>query len=149
MVYILEDDINHSNIWNHLFSIRDNGGITIGTVLQLFRPKPHEDIISDGVPSIVTRIPVVIMKQPTEMLEVQINYAIKGGDSMSFCLNACDLTSLSITEEESGCAGLFCDKQRVIEIRSYNDGCCCYYFDSHQTNMIVDHALNIAHHSLP
>ena len=35
MVYIIEDDINHSNIWNHFTSIRDNGGVMIGTVLQL------------------------------------------------------------------------------------------------------------------
>jgi hypothetical protein len=148
MVYILEDDINHANIWNHFTSIRDNGGITIGTVLRLFGPKPYENIMPDGVPSIVTRFPVAIMKQPTAMLEVKINYEIQGGESMAFCLNACELTSLSISAEESGCAGLFCDKQRVLEVRRYNDGCCCYSFDSRRTNMIVDHAMNIAHYSL-
>jgi hypothetical protein len=148
MVYILEDDINHANMWNHFTSIRDNGGITIGTVLRLFGPKPYENIMPDGVPSVVTRFPVAIMKQPTAMLEVQINYEIQGGESMAFCLNACELTSLSISAEESGCAGLFCDKQRVLEVRRYNDGCCCYSFDSRRTNMIVDHALNIAHYSL-
>ena len=68
MLYILEEDINHSNIWIHFTSIRDNGGITIVTVLQLFGPKPYEDIMPDGVPSIVTRFPVAIMKQPTAML---------------------------------------------------------------------------------
>ena len=45
MVYILEDDINHANMWNHFTSIRDNGGITIGTVLRLFGPKPYENIM--------------------------------------------------------------------------------------------------------
>ena len=100
----------------------------------------------DGVPSIVTRLPVAIMKQTTEMLELQINYAIQGGNSMSLCMNACDLTSLSITPEESGCDGFFCDKQRVLEVHHYNDGFCCYSFYSLRTNMIVDHALNIAHH---
>ena len=149
MVYILEDDINHSNLWNHFVIICDNGGITIGTVLRLFGPKLYEDIMPDGVPSIVTRFPVAIMKQPMAILEVHISYAIQGGSSMEFCLNACNLTSISITAEESGCAGLFCDKKRVLEVRRYNDGCCCYSFDSRQTNMVVDHALNSAHHSLP
>ena len=41
----------------------------------------------DGVPSIVTRLPVAIMKQTMAILEVQINYAIQGGDSMTLCLN--------------------------------------------------------------
>ena len=76
MVYILEDDINHANIWNHFTSIRDNGGITVGTVLRLFGPKPYENIMPDVVPSIVTRFSVAIMKQPTAMLQVQINYEI-------------------------------------------------------------------------
>ena len=80
MVYILEDDINHSNIWKHFTSIRYSGGITIGNVLRLFGPKLYEDIIPDGVPSIVTRLPVAIMKQVTTILEVHINYAIQGGD---------------------------------------------------------------------
>ena len=79
MIYILEDDINYSNLWNHFTVIRDNSGITIGIVLQLFGPKQHKDMMPDGVPSIVTGFPAVIMKQPSLMLEVQINYAIKGG----------------------------------------------------------------------
>ena len=71
----------------------------------------------DEVPSIVTRFPVAIMKQPTAMLEVQINYAIKGGNSMAFCLNACELTSLSITAEESGCAGLFLQQTTNLALK--------------------------------
>ena len=124
MVYILEHYINHFNIWNHFNSIRDNDCITIGTVLRLFRPKSYNDIIPDGEPSIVTRSHVAIVKQPMEMLELQINYAIQGGNSMLFCRNVCDLTSLSTTSEDYGCAGRFCDKQRVLEFRLYNYGCC-------------------------
>ena len=104
MVYILEDYTNHSNLWNHFTSICDNGGITIGTVLRLFGPKPYEYIIPNEVPYIVTQFPVAIMKQPMAMIEVHINYAIQGGDSMAFYRNVCDLTLLSITAEESGCA---------------------------------------------
>ena len=52
LVYILEDDINHVNLWNHFTSIRDNGGITIGTIIQFFRPKPYENIMPGGNPSI-------------------------------------------------------------------------------------------------
>ena len=74
MLYIIEDDINHSNLWNHFTSIRDNGGITIETVLRLFGPKPYKNIMPYGVPYIVTRFPVAITKQPTAMLEVQTNY---------------------------------------------------------------------------
>ena len=36
---------------------------------------------------------------------------------MEFCMNACDLTYLSITAEESGRAGFFCNKQRVLKVQ--------------------------------
>ena len=105
MVYILEDDINHPNLWSHHTSIRDNGGITIGTIIRFFAPKPYENIMPDRVPSIESRFPIAVMKQPNELLDVQINYEIQGGESMAFCLNGCVVDSLSITPEETGCAG--------------------------------------------
>ena len=42
----------------------------------------------------------------------------------------------------------YCDKQRILEVRRYNQGRCCYSFDSRRANMIIDHTLNIRHHSL-
>ena len=62
LVYILEDDINHPNLWSHHTSIRDNGGITIGTIIRFFAPKPYENIMPDGVPSIESRFPIAVMK---------------------------------------------------------------------------------------
>ena len=102
----------------------------------------------DGIPSIETRFPVAIMKYPSRLLDVPINYGIQGGESFAFCLNQCSIECMNITAEESGCAGLFCDKQRILEVRRYNQGCCCYSFDSRRANMIIDHTLNIRHHSL-
>ena len=67
---------------------------------------------------------------------------------MVFCLNGCVMDSLSIIPEETGCAGRFCDKQRVIEVWQYNQGCACYSCDSRRTNMVIDHALNIHHHDI-
>ena len=115
LVYILEDNINHVNLRNHLTSIRDNGGITIGTIIRIFKPKPYENTMPDGNPSIELRFSVAIMKQQTHYLEVKIDYKINGGQSKSFCFNGCSIHSLSIYTEESGCAGLFCDKQRVLK----------------------------------
>ena len=47
LVYILEDSINHVNLWNHFTIIRDNGGITIGTIIRFFKPKSYENIMPD------------------------------------------------------------------------------------------------------
>ena len=97
----------------------------------------------DGNPSIESRFPVAVTKQPSAFLETKIDYKIQGGQSKSFCMNECIIHSLSISAEESGCAGLFCDKQSVLEVRKYNQGCCCYLYDSRRTNVIIDHNLEI------
>ena len=56
------------------------------------------------------------------------------------------IESLAITPEETGCAGRFCDKQRIVEVMQYNQGCACYSYDSRHTNAVIDHTLNIEHH---
>ena len=38
---------------------------------------------------------------------------------------------------------LFCNKQRVRKVWRYNQGCCCYSYDSRRTNVIIDHSLEI------
>ena len=62
---------------------------------------------------------------------------------MAFCLNGCMIELLAITPEETGCAGRFCDKQRIVKVMQYNQGCACYSYDSRRTNAIIDHTLNI------
>ena len=79
LVYILEDNIYHINLWNLFTSIRDNGGITFRTIIQFFKPKRYENIMPDGNPSIKSQFPVATMKQPTHYKEVKIDSKINGG----------------------------------------------------------------------
>ena len=66
------------------------------------------------------------MKSPTRLHDVNINFEIQGGKSFAFCLNECSIQNILITAEESGCAGLFFNKQRILEVCRYNQGFCCY-----------------------
>ena len=50
LVYIVEDDIKHTNLWNCHTYIQDNASITIGTIMRFFAPKPYDNIIQDDVP---------------------------------------------------------------------------------------------------
>ena len=146
LVYIIEDSLRHLNLWNDYLSIRDNGGITVGSIIRFFRPKPYEDVMPDLNPMLESRFPACIMKDPAKFLEVNIDYKVEGGQSLAFCFNNCIIDPLSIAVEDSGCAGLFCDKQRILEVRQYGEGCCCYSYDSKRTNAIVDHTFKIRHH---
>ena len=62
------------------------------------------------------------MKSLTRLHDVDINLEIQGGESFAFCLNECSIQNISITAEELGCAGLFCDKKMIREVQSYNQG---------------------------
>ena len=97
------------------------------------------------IPSIESRFTISFMKSPTRLHDVNINLEIQGGEPFAFFLNECSIQNISTTAEESGCAGLFCDKQRILEVCRYNQGCCCYSFDLRIKNMVVDHTLNITH----
>ena len=57
LVYVVEDAFKHQKLWNHHISIWDNGGITIGTIFRFFAPKPIDNIMPNGIPSIPTPSP--------------------------------------------------------------------------------------------
>lgn len=65
-----------------------------------------------------------------------------------FSLNGCEIQNLSIVPELIGSAGKFCDKQKILEVMKYNEGCGCYSYDSRRINAVIDHTINIDHHSL-
>ena len=106
----LEDNINRTKLWNWNLRIRDNGTITIGSIIRFFKPKPHENVMPDGVPSIVTRIPVAVMRYHIEFMEVCVDKKVQGGESKGFCLNDCTVDIVSVEVEDAGCSERFCDK---------------------------------------
>ena len=100
------------------------------------------------MPSVESCFPITVMKQPRELLDVKIKYGIQGGELMAYCLNGCDVGSLSIIPGEAECVGQFCNKQRVIKVWQYDQGCLWYLYDSMGINMVINHALNICHHNI-
>ena len=122
----MEDHKFHRNMWDFNLNIRDNGTITIGSVLRLHHVKPIDTMMADDCPSLTTPKPVVVMREPTELCEVEINYNVTAGIPTAFVLNGCELQIRDSEPVETGCGGLFCDKQRIREVMEYGQGCCCY-----------------------
>ena len=148
IAYIIEDNMNHNNLWDFNTNIRDNGGITVGTVIRLHHVKPIERMMADDCASIVTAKPAVVMKNPMKLNEVNINYQVTAGIPCTFVLNSCILEILDSEPIETGCGGLFCDKQRISEITNYGQGCCCFCFSQKRANMEIFHTMVIKHISL-
>eukprot|EP00957_Ditylum_brightwellii_P018857 1417333-Ditylum_brightwellii.AAC.1 len=62
---------------------------------------------------------------------------------MAFVQEGATLSIHSTTPEETKCAGLFCDKQRVHEITTHSHGCGCYHMLGRRSNITFDHWMDI------
>ena len=148
IAYIMEDQMNHRNMWDFSTNIRDGGNITIGTTIRLHHVKPIDKMMADDCPSLVTTRPVVVMRDPLSLNEVKVNYQVSAGVPSAFVLNNCQLEILDSEAVETGCGGLFCDKQRIREVMQYGQRCCCFRFSQRRPNMEVVHTMVIKHASL-
>ena len=65
------------------------------------------------------------MKHPLIIPEVPIKYSINGNKSWSFFLKNWDLQVLSSNPGTTKRSGIFCEKQRIHDIKEYSKGCGC------------------------
>jgi hypothetical protein len=145
LVYMMEAENQNKKLWGRNPTLRDDGTIAIGTIIRIMNPMPIESIMPDGIPSLITRFPGVVLRQASIIPQVPINDGLAGNNSLAFALNNCQIQILSSTPEETGCAGRFCDKQRIHEIAQYRQGCACYVWSDRRNNMVIDHSMQISH----
>lgn len=145
MVYLMESRNSNNNLWKRNPAYRDNGVITVGTIVRILSPAPIRNMMANDIPMLETRFPAIVMKHPMEFNNIRVNEGIPGNESKAFVFNGCDISIISSTPEETRCSGLFCDKQRVHEIMERTQGCGCYSMLSRRSNMVMDHSLQIDH----
>lgn len=148
LVYMMEAKNTNEKLWKRNVCHRDDGTISIGTIIRVMHPLPIEKILPDGIPCLTTRFPAIVMKPPPIFPEAHIDMSVTGGRSMAFALTNCEVEVLSTVPEETGCSGHFCDKQRIHEIVQYGQGCGCYSFVNRRSNIVLDHSIKISHPSL-
>jgi hypothetical protein len=145
VVYLMESSSKNKRLWGKNVSLRDDGTITVGTILRAMNPLPIEQLMPNGGAILETRFTSIIMKHPRVLPEAPINFGLAGNSSNSFILNRCSLTINSTTPKETNCSGLFCDKQRVRELMDRNQACGCYLMTTTRSNLILDHSINVEH----
>ena len=148
IAYIMEDHMNHRNMWDFSTNIRDGGAISVGTTIRLHHVKPIDKMMADDCPSLVTSKPAVVLREPLSLNQVPINYQVTAGIPTAFVLNKCTLQIRDSEPIETGCGGLFCDKQRVREVMGYGQSCCCFCFSQPRPNMEIINTVVINHESL-
>jgi hypothetical protein len=144
LVYMMESRNTNKLLWSRNPQFRDDGVIAIGTIFCVISPNPISNLMSNDIPMLETRYPVVVMRPPRLHIESRVELDVIGNTSKAFCLNGCTITIKSSTPEETNCSGLLCDKQRIHEIASRsNQGCGCYSMLSRRSTLVLEHSLEI------
>jgi hypothetical protein len=146
--YLMETPDKNRDLWMRNPTLRDDGAITIGTVIRIISPEPITRLMADDIPMLETRLPVIVMKRPRELFQVPIDTGIASNSSRAFVYRNCQVTVKSSTVEETKCAGLFCDKQRIREVLKSKNGCGCYSMQSRRSNLVITHNLVVTNEDL-
>ena len=127
LCYVMETRNVNNSLWDRNVELKDNGTITIGTVVRVLAPLPIQNLMSGDIPMIETTFPIIVMKHPQGGFDsIPINYQVQGNNHLAFVLNNARLRVLRTSPQETTCAGLLCDKQRIHDWLSVR-GCGCYH----------------------
>lgn len=145
IAYIMEARGSNQELWNRSIELRDNGTVTIGTVLRLLSPRPIQNFMANNVPLLCSHYPALILKNPPIFLHVSIKDLVETNASFAFCEN---FTKLSISPVyqacRTSCSGLFCDRQRLADWTGDNErGCGCYAMHHRRSSIAFQHDIVI------
>lgn len=143
VLYIVENKNLNDKIWNRFSILRDNGVVTIGSYITIFNPQPISNFFYNEVPSVETRGSCIVNGIPEKVRDVPIDRAITNDTTRSFVLNKVEIQVDSTDVVNTKCGGLFCDRQRTIEINRGNKACGCYAMSSRVASIVLVHAITV------
>lgn len=86
----------------------------------------------------------MIMRPPTTVMEVGIGTSIVGNSTCTFVRNHVKVEVMSVAVKNSKSGGLFCDRQRCVDIDRGNRDCGCYSMNSRISNIVLTHHLEVS-----
>ena len=117
--------------------MRDNGTVTVGTVLRIVSPLPVTSYLRGDIPLVQSNQPAIVLKNPSRYLEVLPHQNLQGESSRAFILNGAELSCQAFSCEKTKCGGSFCDRQRLNEWNNALGTCGCYAQRSRGTNNLT------------
>jgi hypothetical protein len=134
LVYLMEGTNKNTNLWRNNVELRDNGIITIGTILRITAPLPIDSYMRGDIPLIQTHYPAIVLHKPSDFLQFIPHENLEGESSRAFVLNGAILSCKAFSCEKTKCGGSFCDRQRLAEWNTTIGSCGCYAQRSRGTN---------------
>lgn len=142
LFYMMESRGTNNCLWDRNVEFRDNGTISVGSIIRIIAPRPIQSKMNGDIPMVQTSCPVIAMRLPLSFPDVRVNKGIKGNKSMAFIYNGVQIAVRKTEPVTTTCSGLFCDKQRVhdwVDAR----GCGCYHMIQQRSNMVFNHSISV------
>lgn len=141
LVYVLEATNSNKNLWKMNTNHRDNGAIAVGSVIRLTCLHAVENYMRGDIPLVKTDMPAILLNTPRTLPRTRIDYGIESNMSAGFVYNQIKLWVLFTSFMKTQCAGLFCDRQRILDWNNIM-GCGCYGMLSNASSLAIQHVLS-------
>ena len=143
-LYIAEGRGVSSYLWNKVSNMRDDGFVSVGSVLAIPCPLPITKLLGNDVPLLETNASCIVMK--TRCYEtIDIDPSLPDKTTRGFILNNAFVEVDSIDVISTRCHGHFCDKQKSAELMRRDKPCGCYFMRGVQSGLAVIHRIKIKH----
>jgi hypothetical protein len=84
LVYMMESRNTNKLLWSRNPQFRDDGILTIGAIFTVLSPNPITNLMSNDIPMLETRFPVVVMRPPKLHIETRVVLDVAGNSSKAF-----------------------------------------------------------------
>ena len=138
--YMMMARAQNTDLFNRNIEFRDNGVLTIGSYMRILAPMPITTLMNNETPMVESNFPIVALLPPERLPDIRLNMEIQGESSLAFVINGAKLAVRSTAPIQTGCSGLFCDKQRLRDIRG---GCGCFHMINNRSNLAFLHNIRL------
>ena len=142
VVYIMEARNMNTNLWSRNVNHRDNGSISIGSIIRVCCPRPVDNFMRGDIPLMVTHNPVFLLKYPSKIATMQIDPEIGSNTSLAFVHNGTSLQIYYTSVLKTQCNGSLCDRQRISDWLG-SRGCGCYGMATNSTSLAIQHSISV------
>lgn len=142
VVYLMEARNQNKNLWNKNVNYRDNGAISVGSIIRLPCPMPIDSYMRCDIPLIVSHQPAILLKFPRIIRPIPLNNEIEANTSLAFVYNGAKVKVNFTAPVKTTCSGNLCDRQRISDWNGLK-GCGCYGMSPNSTSLALQHAISI------
>ena len=94
------------------------------------------------IPLIVSHSPCILLKPPSFVPKIPMNFAIESQSSLGFVYNNSQVKVNYASPIKTTCSGNFCDRQRLSDWNN-SKGCGCYGMSPNSSSLVFQHSISI------